>query len=257
MSVLIRQELFKLYKKKSTFILFAFIALIMILISILIKVEPEIFDPYEIFASAYAAFPWIVFIMIIQASTIITMEFQYGTLKNLLYRSYSRANILISKWITLFLYSISMYMGSLVIAILLKIFMSPDMSFSHKINEDMNVIQALLYNALGNFIGLWLIISLVLLLSCIFKSNGVSVIAGIIFYFAASMVSGVMFLAIEKWEWLKWNPINMLNLSTQISAGELLEPMTRLSINQLFIGNIIYIIIFLLLVYSVFRKKSI
>ena len=72
--------------------------------------------------------------------------------------------------------------------------MSPDICFSQKINEDINFIQALLFNAIGNFKGLWLIISLVLLLSCIFRNTGVSIVIGVIFYFAASMVSGLMFL---------------------------------------------------------------
>lgn len=257
MNTLIRQELFKLSKKRSTYLLFGLITLIMIFISVITKAEPGIFEPEKMFTSAYAVFPWIVFIMIIQASTIITMEFQYGTIKNLLYRNYSRTNVLISKWIMLLLYSVSLYVSTSLIAIILKNFMYPDINFSQKMNEKMYLIQELLFNALGNFIGLWLIISLVLLLSCIFRNTGVSIVIGIIFYFAASIVSGVMFLAIEKWEWLKWNPMNMLNLSNQISQGESLESMTRLSIIQLFAGNIIYIIIFLFLVYAVFRKKNI
>jgi len=257
MSKLVRQELFKLYKKKSTFILFGAVTLIMILISVVSKTNPDIFEPESVFTSAYAAYAWIVFIMIIQASTIITMEFQYGTIKNLLYRNYTRSQVIISKCITLLIYSIGLYVSTSIIAIILKLFMSPNLSFLHKVNENMNLIQTFLFNALGNFIGLWLLISLVLLLSCIFRNTAVSIVIGIIIYFATSIVSGIMFLAIEKWEWLKWNPLNMLNLSGQISSDGEIASLTRLSIGQLFTGNIIYIIIFLFLVYVVFRKKNI
>lgn len=37
--------------------------------------------------------------MIAACSSIIAMEFQYGTIKELLYRKYYRGQILISKWI--------------------------------------------------------------------------------------------------------------------------------------------------------------
>src|SRR5699024_6486247 len=93
MLTLVRKELFKLYKKKSTFILFGIIVLIMILIGFSSKSNSDIFDPEQVFTSAYSAFAYIVFVMIVQASTILTMEFQYGTIKNLLYRNYSRTQI--------------------------------------------------------------------------------------------------------------------------------------------------------------------
>lgn len=256
MSTLIRQELFKIYKKKSTFILFGVVTLLMILMSVFSNNKPDIFDPENTFISAYSAFSWIVFIMIVQASTIISMEFEYGTIKNLLYRNFSRTQVIISKCIALFIYSISLYVGTSIIAIILKLFTASDLSLLQKVNENMSLIQVYLFNTLGNFVGLWLVISLVLLLSCIFRSSTISIVAGFIFYFATSIVSGILFLVIEKWEWVKWNPTNMLNLSGQINNAEI-ESLTQLSLSQLFVGNIIYIIIFLFLVTVVFKKKNI
>ncbi len=255
MSTLIRQELFKIYKKKSTFILFGVVTLIMILMSVVSNIKPDIIDPEDTFISAYSAFSWIVFIMIVQASTIISMEFEHGTIKNLLYRNYSRTQVIISKCITLFIYSISLYVGTSLIAIILKLFTAPDLSLLQKINVDTNLIQTFLFNGLGNFVSLWLIISLVLLLSCIFRSSTISIVVGFIFYFASSVVSGILFLVIEKWEWVKWNPLNMLFLSGQ-NDGDIAS-LTHLSVSQSFVGNIIYIIIFLFLVTAVFKKKKI
>ena len=48
------------------------------------------------------------------------------------------------------------------------------------------------------------------------KSPGVSIIVGIVFYFATSILSGILTIVIDKWEWLKWNPINMMNIMIQI-----------------------------------------
>ena len=50
----------------------------------------------------------------------------------------------------------------------------------------------------------------------------------IVFYFASSVISGILFAAIAQWEWLKWNPINMLNLSTQVLDNEVFKKMTKL-----------------------------
>src|SRR5690625_1795377 len=116
---------------------------------------------------------------------------------------------------------------------------APDVGFMQNVSGDMNVIQTLLFGALGNFIGLWSIISLVLLLSSIFRNSTISIVVGIILYFAASAVSGILFRVIEKWEWVKWNPLNMLNLSNQMNNAEI-GTMTHLSVGQLFVGNILY-----------------
>ncbi|RIM60914.1 ABC transporter permease, partial [Staphylococcus xylosus] len=67
------------------------------------------------------SFSWIFFLMIIQASTIITMEFHYGTIKNLLYRNYSRTSIIISKIISLVIYSLIIFAISIVISLILNL----------------------------------------------------------------------------------------------------------------------------------------
>ncbi|WP_411954793.1 hypothetical protein ACKXGF_02955 [Alkalibacillus sp. S2W] len=56
MGILIRQELFKLYKKKSTFILFGAVTLIMILIAITANSTSDFFDAENMFTSAFGAY---------------------------------------------------------------------------------------------------------------------------------------------------------------------------------------------------------
>ncbi|HBK5801642.1 TPA: ABC transporter permease, partial [Enterococcus faecium] len=104
MTLLVKQELFKLIKKKSTAVLSVLLVVLLIGTALLAKKYTTIIDPVEMTAQLFSATSWIVFIMIAAASTIISMEAQYGTLKNLLYRKYSRGEILVSKWITLVIY---------------------------------------------------------------------------------------------------------------------------------------------------------
>src|SRR5699024_2640755 len=64
-------------------------------------------------------------------------------------------------------------------------------------------------------------------------------------------------ICINQWEWLKWLPINMLNLSSQIIDNEMMKSFTKLELHELFIGNIVYIVVFLALVILVFKKKNV
>ncbi|HEH8083496.1 TPA: ABC transporter permease, partial [Staphylococcus aureus] len=104
MGTLIKQECFKLYKKKSTFI--APIVFILLMVAQGYIATKYNITPKENFTSGFNGLAWFSFLLIIQASTIISMEFHYGTIKNLLYREYSRTTMIISKIITLFIISL-------------------------------------------------------------------------------------------------------------------------------------------------------
>lgn len=252
MNILIKQEIFKLLKKKSTIILPFITVLLMILFATLCIKLPSIFSSKVLIKQGFLGFSWANLFLIVQASTILTMEFYYGTIKNLLVRKYSRINIIVSKIIALFLYTLSVYTIILFTIIILKYSVfSKVQVFSNK-----SFIQNIIEIGIGNFVSLWLILSITLLVSCLIKSTGVSITVGIVLYFLLFVISGILFNIVEKWEWVKWNPLNMLNLGAQISDRSL-EKLTRVNTTELFYGNIIYIIIFMILTMYIFRKKSI
>ncbi|WP_283589320.1 ABC transporter permease [Staphylococcus nepalensis] len=257
MTTLVKQELFKMFKKKSSIIIPILIFILMIGLAVLSKNYPDIMGSKSLFKQGYSSFSWIFFLMIIQASTIITMEIHYGTIKNLLYRNYSRTSIIISKFISLFIYSLIIFVISIIISLVINLTMFSDINILKQTGDNLSLLQEMLLTALGNYVGMWLLLSLTLLISCIFKSPGVSIAIGIIFYFAISIVSGILFALINQWEWLKWLPINMLNLSSQIIDNEMMKSFTKLELHELFIGNIVYIVVFLALVILVFKKKNV
>ena len=134
MTLLVKQELFKLIKKKSTAVLSVLLVILLIGTALLAKKYTTIIDPVEMTAQLFSATSWIVFIMIAAASTIISMEAQYGTLKNLLYRKYSRGEILVSKWITLVIYSVYLYLLAIIVTVLMKLILFPSISFTEKVS---------------------------------------------------------------------------------------------------------------------------
>lgn len=256
MGTLIKQECFKLCKKKSTFIILIIIILLMVVQAIISKNYDDVFSPQSSIESAFSGFSWFIFLLIIQASTIISMEFYHGTIKNLLYRKYTRTNIVISKIITLVIFSLLYFIISIVVGFILWAIFFNDINLLESKGDELSLLSKMLLTGLGTYVGTWLVLSVTLLISCAMKSPGVSIAVGIVFYFATSILSGILTIIVDKWEWLKWNPISMMNIMIQI-VDKSMKKYTKLELHELFIGNIAYIIIFLILVVFVFKKKNV
>ena len=256
MGTLIKQECFKLCKKKSTFIIPIIIILLMVVQAIISKNYDDVFSPQSSIESAFSGFSWFIFLLIIQASTIISMEFYHGTIKNLLYRKYTRTNIIISKIITLVIFSLLYFIISIVVGFILWAIFFNDINLIESKGDELSLLSKMLLTGLGTYVGTWLVLSVTLLISCAMKSPGVSIAVGIVFYFATSILSGILTIIVDKWEWLKWNPISMMNIMIQI-VDKSMKKYTKLELHELFIGNIVYIVIFLILVVFVFKKKNV
>lgn len=256
MGTLIKQECFKLCKKKSTFIIPIIVILLMVVQAIISKNYDDVFSPQSSIESAFSGFSWFIFLLIIQASTIISMEFYHGTIKNLLYRKYTRTNIIISKIITLVIFSLLYFIISIVVGFILWAIFFNDINLIESKGDELSLLSKMLLTGLGTYVGTWLVLSVTLLISCAMKSPGVSIAVGIVFYFATSILSGILTIIVDKWEWLKWNPISMMNIMIQI-VDKSMKKYTKLELHELFIGNIVYIIIFLILVVLVFKKKNV
>ena len=194
-------------------------------------------------------------LLIIQASTIISMEFHYGTIKNLLYREYSRTTMIVSKIITLFIISLIYFVITIIASIVIGSLFFNDLNIFESSGNQLSLLNQLLLVSLGTFVGVWLVLSLTLLLSSATNSTGVA-IARYCFYFASSILAVIQTALLEKIDWLKWNPINMMNIMLQtVEKG--FSKSTKLELHELFIGNIAYISIFLILVVFIFKKKNI
>ena len=157
----------------------------------------------------------------------------------------------------MFFYSVYLYVLSFVWTLILKVALFSNTFDLAKVGRNGHtLLENLGITMGGNFIGLWLILTLVLLLATLFKNATVAVSVGIIGYFASSIVASLMFMLIAKWEWLKWNPINMLNLSSQVVDSSY-KVLTKLSVEQLVWGNLGYIVVFLFFGYLIFKKRNV
>jgi ABC-2 type transport system permease protein len=258
MIILVKQECFKLLHKSSTYISSATLLLLMTALGFLSKYYPRSWGKPEIqFVQLFAGIYWIPLFMIAACSSIIAMEFQYGTIKELLYRKYYRGQILISKWITMFLYSVYFFAVSLAWSLVIEAVLFNDtFKLSDQYNNQLTIIHANILAIIGSFLVLWMILSLVLLLANVFRSAAAAISIGIVGYFGLYIIEGMMIKIMNRWEWLKWNPLNILNLPLQLTESNA-DKVTLLSTPEMVGACLGYTIILLALSYTVFKRRSV
>ena len=142
------------------------------------------------------------------------MEFHYGTIKNLLYREYSRTTMIVSKIITLFIISLIYFVITIIASIVIGSLFFNDLNIFESSGNQLSLLNQLLLVSLGTFVGVWLVLSLTLLLSSATNSTGVAIAVGI-FLFCKFYFSSYSNGTFRKIDWLKWNPINMMNIMLQ------------------------------------------
>ncbi|KRN04728.1 ABC transporter permease [Holzapfeliella floricola] len=264
MGTLVKNELFKLRKKSSTWIMILLMFVIMLLGPILTILSGSEVMSYTAISSAGAL--WLVVTLISSAGSILSMEYEYGTIKELFASKYSRGKILISKWFTIFIYSIILnillvvYTGIIYYAGRL---LTTNMSFTWSENaisgETVTTMtESFLRMLASDFINAWLVISVVFLLASIIKKSSLAVTLGLVFFLTSSMISSLLssLMKLTNLDWLKYTPFNMLFLNFNESTASL-EKVAHLNATQLGIGSLIYIIIFLIIGLLFYRRKEV
>lgn len=259
MTYLYKQEIFKLLKRKSTVCCLIFLLVQNIAVALISKANPNYVNAREMFVSNFASLSFTVFIMIGAAATIISSEFEYNTIKNIIYQPYSRKTILISKWLTILTYSLVAYALTMLMTLINKfIFFTSDYSLTDKIQNNSRIVwQYWILNNMANFLTLWLLLSLVFLLASVMKKNAIAITMGIIGYFALSIIGTFMFMLIDKWKFLKWNPINFMNYPAQVTATGIIPKLTHLTNNEMLLGTLIYIVLFMSIGLYFFSRKEV
>lgn len=79
---------------------------------------------------------------------------------------------------------------------------------------------------------------------------------GIIIFMGSGLSANLLNAHVNLTWLLRWNPLNMTNLTTQYFNYETYHLTSNLTNNQLLLGTILYTIIFTFLAYEKFSKKN-
>ena len=211
------------------------------------------FSHYEIF---------IVIIIVMIAGTIVSEEFNKGTIKLLLVRPYKRATILTSKFITCLI-----MVAIIIISIMLMQFIvggiifgfdsfgTPTIEYdfnAHEIQE-MNIASYMLIQTIGKLPIYVLLMTLSFALSTLFNNSAVAITLTLLGYMGSSMIN-MIGLQMDL-DWIRYFVTPNWDL-TQHFFGAL--PMYEgTTIEFSIVINAIYFIIMLIPTYIVFKKRNI
>ena len=249
MNVLVYQELSKLLHKKSTWLGAISIVLIELMFLLLHELAPKYFTESTLISNGYYGDLLVIFLMISSAASIIAMEYQYGTLKMLLSRQFSRLQVFVSKMLTIVIHLVTLQTLATVTNISLTLMAFPKYDLYQHLLKQFS-------ETLGEVLMVLLLLSLVVLLATCFRSNAAAMASGFISYFGIQLIGSFLLLAIQHWEWLKWSPLTMMMFSAQIEEPQITR-FTHLSTSALGIGATLYLIGFMMIAYLRFRKQPV
>jgi len=248
--------MYKLVKRPTLTYFWGFLLVFQIGVAIYSSHNSQLLDPKKAFFSNFFVLVLIAFFMIALCSTTLSTEIQSGTLKSLLYRKYSIYQVLISKWLSLLIYTIALYVAGMIISLVLHWMMfQKTVPLSVQLPGGSSFLQAWLLSSFGSFLSLIFLLSFVLLLGTLFTSSTAALVAGIATYFIAGIFNQLLFSLIAKTDWLKWMPLNMMNLGDQISTPSM-STATHLNLVEMTAGYLVYVVLFLGAGLIIFRRRN-
>ncbi|GGG37723.1 ABC-2 type transport system permease protein [Lactobacillus apis] len=248
----IKQEFFKLYHKK----MFWLAPIIMLVLMIFTGYAIGSDEARLTAVMCYDATDWITFILIVIGATSFSMEYQNNAILTLLYKASNKIYVYLSKYLVLLVYDIFLHLVAVGYTIVLKGFLFKSNISWTSINYYhqplwVNTLQATLLDLAVSM----LIITIIFLLSCLINSNAVVMTTSLLVVLLGESISSDIMSKPKLVSVLKWNPFNMLNLSRQYGNYATYHLTTHLSNVELLMGTLIYIAVFFVIGYWIFRKK--
>ncbi|WEV39695.1 ABC transporter permease [Lactobacillus sp. ESL0681] len=249
----IKQEFYKLKYQKITWFALVTLLALMVMTSYTIGYGEE----KLLLMTCYDAPDWIMFILVIIASTLFSMEFQNNTILTLLYKASSKIKVYLSKYIIIFAYDIFLHVIAIMLTIILKIaLIGSKISWLAIYQYQQPIWKNMFKTMLIDLLTTMLIISLVFLLSCLINKNAVVITLSLLTVFMGQGVSANLLNSNKLVNVLKWNPFNMINLTRQYYNFGMYYKTTQLINEQIIIGTILYLVLFFVLGYLIFRQKK-
>lgn len=195
---------------------------------------------------------------IIVAAGIVASEFTWGTIKLLLIRPISRTKILLSKYITVLLFGITLLLTLFVLSTIVgAIFFGggdgqPHLVYIDGAVEEQNMVFYLIKTYLLKSISITMMATMAFMISAVFRSSSLAIGISLFLLFMGGTATG--FIAM-KYDWAKYSLFANTDLTIYTGAMQpLVEDMTLgFSVTML----IIYFVIFHLLAFIVFKKRDV
>ncbi|GKU83749.1 ABC transporter permease [Niallia sp. NCCP-28] len=200
------------------------------------------------------------FIVIVCAGSI-SSEFSDGTIKQLLIRPYKRWAVLLSKYISLLIYSAFLCTVLLLFGYIVSLFFFGNGGFDSKIAAyGMDGIVAVsggeyFFQLFLYYLpGLLMVLTIAFMLSTLFKNQAIAVGIGIFVLFFSSTIGSILLFLAEKYSWTKILLFPHLDQTVFVLQDKILENIT-MSMSLGILGG--YYIVFMVVTFIFFQKRDI
>ncbi|KSU63814.1 hypothetical protein AS034_06100 [[Bacillus] enclensis] len=195
---------------------------------------------------------------IIVAAGIVASEFSWGTIKLLLIRPISRTKILLSKYITVILYGVTMLAILFAVSFLIGLILfggtgqSVHLAYIDGEVVEQNMVGYLIKTYLLKSIDVTMMATMAFMISTVFRSSSLAIGLSLFLLFMGSNATGLLAM---KFDWAKYSLFANTDLTQYTGFSQpMVKGMTMgFSITML----LIYFAIFQLLAFLVFRKRDV
>ncbi|MCM2531543.1 ABC transporter permease [Neobacillus pocheonensis] len=195
---------------------------------------------------------------IIISAGIVASEFNWGTIKLLLIRPINRSKILISKYLTILLFALTMlavlFVYSTAIGAIL--FGMPEKAVSYlnyyngQVTEQNMVVHLLIYYGL-NSINMIMLATMAFMISSVFRNSSLAIGLSLFLMFTGGQITNLISL---KFSWAKYILFANTDLMQYFEGTPMVDGMTLpFSVLMLFV----YFLIFQFLAFIVFKKRDV
>ncbi|MFY4777415.1 ABC transporter permease [Metabacillus sp. RGM 3146] len=270
MMKLIQNEMIKIISKKSSWIYFIILALMLlvgvplfkfIMGTILQHNAPSNWEYMETVVPFISSF--VTLFTVIVGSGNVAAEFSDGTIKQLLIRPHQRWKILLSKYIAITLYSAALLLFLLLFSYLTGLLFFGNGSFNAassvlfdapETGSKMAIGQFFFYRFVLYIPGLLIVTSISFMLSSLFRSQALAVGLGIFVLFFSSTTGQIITFLMNKYSWMKYLIFPHLDMTKYAVMPDMMKGITiPFSLSILFL----YYAVFMALTFIFFQRRDI
>lgn len=250
----LNEEVYKLVHQRITWIAPLFVLVLMVVMGVVMNGSEQ----KLLIMTSYDSSEWILFALVIVSSTIFTLEFQNNTILTMLYKSNNTLQVYGSKLMIVLIYNIILHILAIIFTVLLQLTpLNVHLSWLMTNQYQQTLLSNLLMTTLVDIVSSTLIISIIFFTSCIVNLNSIVITLNLgIVFLGQSASSSLMIANLKYIDIIKWNPLNMINLTKQYYNYGSYHIVSHLSNSQLLIGNIFYSLLFFCLGYMIFKRKK-
>lgn len=254
MITLLKQEWMKAVKQ-NRFYVWAIISFLLPVVTLIW------FIPAESQTLGYAALGGAGIVVAIAASVLsaltFTQEFNFGTIRPLLSRQYSRLQIFISK-IVMIVIEYVIVLASAVLGTLAGRLIFQTLNGTTGTEIDW---QPFLFHQVMDVVMTLFFFAIVILVSNLVKSSAAAVSLGIVLSIATSIIAAITTSLVQFWEPLKWNPLTVESFLSQFDGTSAVNFALHMYFGAdvwvIWVVYVGYLVLLYLLTFLIFQRRSV